>query len=337
MGEHVTDQDSRTFTRHPAYDAGGITPGTATGAAPGAAPEAAPEAGHPSGWPTPSGAEATGGAGRGGLLGGIGALLAVLSVGLTYVVLRWAEDAGTWFVVLQLLALAVLAGLALLAGRRGGLAAFVAIAVLLPFTTLVAAGAALSDRVEEEFDGWFSSGGGFFSDDQDSDASSSSGDGSERASKKPVALGDEVTSGNFAVAVNDFECTDVLPEAAENPDYFSSEDAAQYLDAKAPRGKQFCVVSSSWQNTSKEPDSVDSWDVFGKLVTADGTMFAPATDDTSYSYRLTEQAGHDNGTLNPGDGAELRTVFTVKAGLEFTEAVIESFGAETSTVWFKLR
>ena len=320
----MTEHDTTTFSRHPSYDP------------PGAPSPSGPE--YPA---VTSGPGVTARSGRGRLLGWIGAAVAIVSVALSYVVVRWVDDPGTWFVVLHALALVVLAVLALLAGRRGALAPFVAIALLLPFSTVLSVGAAASERVEEALDGWFSS-----SDDGDSDGdgdgfSFSFGDddaqGSQEAKPKNVALGDEASTGSFDVTVDGYKCTDTLPEAKDNPDYFTSDDAAQYLDAKAPKGKQFCIVSSTWKNSSKEPASASGWDSFSALVTDDGTKFAADGDDTSYSFRLTEQAGHDNGELNPGDSAEVRTVFTVARDLEFTHAVVDPFGFDVPEVWFDLR
>lgn len=312
----MSDQSRSTFERHPHYDlpAGGAT----------TTHVAQPPTHTPSG-----GARGTGG-GLGGLLGWIGAALAVLTVVMAYVIMRWVDDPATVFVVFVAAMLIVLAVLALLAGRRGGLAPFVAIALTLPFFTVLSAGLGLGERISDGLEDIFGTSdgdsSGSFSFDTDAD------DDAEAGAEEAVALGEEGTSGNFTVVVSGVECTDTLPQAQDNPDYYTSDNAPEYLDATAPKGKQFCVVSSTWTNSSKEPDMV--WSGFGKVVTSDGTQYAPTDDDSSYSSRLSAQAGYESSTLNPGDVAEVRSVFTLPADVEVTHAIAEGFGFDEPAVWF---
>lgn len=264
----------------------------------------------------------------GGVLGIIGAVVALVTVVGSYVIVRWLDDPGVVFTLFVGVCLVALAVLALLAGRRNALAPFVAIALLLPFFSVLSAGFALGQRIEDSLEDLFGS--------SDSEDSLSFGDDEEEAdaAEDAVALGEEGTSGMFTVVVSGVECTDTLTDAERNPDWDYTDETKEYVDVEAPDGKQFCVVASTWTNSSKEPDSI--WMGLGKLVTADGTSYAPTDDDSGYSRRMAEQAGYDGSTLNPGDTAEVRSVFTVPAGVEATHAVAEGFGFDEPSVWFEL-
>lgn len=152
--------------------------------------------------------------------------------------------------------------------------------------------------------------------------------------KDTVAFGVEGNSGRFSVVMSGIECTGTLTDAELNPDWDFTAKTEEYIDAEAPDGKQFCVVTSRWTNSSKEPDLI--WAGADKLVTTDGTVYAATGDDFHYSRRLDQQAGRTSNTLNPGDEAEVRTVFTLPADVEVTHAVTDSAGFKQPAVWFDL-
>lgn len=269
----------------------------------------------------------TGSSSTGLLLGLAGAAIALVTVAASYVVTRWVDDAFVIFPVLVGVAVVALAVLALLAGRHNALAPFVAIALTLPFFSVLAAGFGATQRVGDFFEDFASSDGdssSLFSDDEDDDSAA----GAEGA----VPLGEEGTSGNFTVVVEGIECSDALTDAERNPNWDYTDESQEYVDVEAPEGKQFCVISSTWANDSKEPDMV--WGAFAKVVASDGTQYAPTDDDSSYGMRLDEQAGNDGGTLNPGDIAEVHSVFTLPEDVEVTHAIAEGFGFDVSAVWF---
>lgn len=275
-----------------------------------------------------------GGAGlSGGLLGIVGAILAVVTVVGGYAIMRWMPDPAIVYIAFVAVSLVVLAVLALLAGRRNALAPFVAIALTLPFFTVLSAGFGLGQRIEESLGELFgttdgSSGATFtFGDDEEDDDAAAKADDA-------VGRGDEGTSGNFTVVVKGVECSDTLAKAERNPDYDYTDETEQYADVEAPEGKQFCVVSSTWSNSAQEPDMI--WSGFGKVVTSDGIQYAPTDEDPNYGRRLDEQAGNEGGNLNPGDTAEVRSVFTVPADVEVTHAITEGFGFDEPAVWFSL-
>lgn len=271
----------------------------------------------------------TGGSSTGTLLGLAGAGIALVTVAASYVVVRWVEDGFVIFPVLAGVAVVALAVLALLAGRHNALAPFVAIALTLPFFSLLAAGFGAGQRIGDAFEDFASSDGdsssSLFS-DEDSD------DDSEAGAEGAVPLGEEGTSGNFTVVVEGIECSDTLTDAERNPDWDYTDESQEYIDVEAPEGKQFCVVSSTWANDSKEPDMV--WGAFAKVVASDGTQYAPTDDDSSYGMRLDEQAGNEGGNLNPGDRAEVHSVFTLPEDVEVTHAISEGLGFDVSAVWF---
>lgn len=268
----------------------------------------------------------------GGVLGILGAVVALVTVIGSYVVVRWLDEPVVVFTVFIGVCLVALAVLALLAGRHNALAPFVAIALLLPFFSILSAGFAASQRLEDSLEDLFGSSGsvGSLSSGEDGDNDKETDPGEDA-----VALGKEGSVGHFTVVTTGVECTDTLKDAQRNPDWDYTDETKEYVDVEAPADKQFCVVASAWTNSSQEPDSI--WMGLGKLVTADGTSYAPTDEDSTYGDRLAEQAGHDGGTLNPGDAAELRSVFTVPADVEATHAVAEGFGLDEPSVWFELK
>lgn len=327
MGEHVDEQGRNTFERHPAYDGGDEGAPVAT-ERPEPDEAGVRTAAAPAGGATARSRAAT-------LVGVLGVLISLVTLAAGYSVLRWAGDPLTWFVLATGLGLLVLSGLAVVAGRVGGLATFVVIALLLPFVTTLAGVAALGQRVSDGLEG-------LFGDSDDTTLSWGTGtdtDDEEKSSpaEEAVALGEEGVANDFTVTVSGVECTSRLKDAVENPERWEDPDAPELVDAKAPAGKQLCVVSSSWTNTSTKPGSVSGWTSFGSLVTADGTQYSAVSDDSELSRTLTEKAGYDGDVLNPGDQAEVRSVFTVNEGLDLTHAVVEQFDLETPEVWFSLR
>lgn len=337
VGEHVNEQVRNTFDRHPAYDTGASQEPESETNQPSkkagkktskraSTPFDAPDGFAPR--PEPISANARGRAAA--LLSILGVLLALVTLGGGYAVLRWAESPAAWFVTVISAGLLVLSALALAAGRVGGLATFVVIALLLPFATALTTLSAIGQRVEDGFGDLFSS--------DDSATAGEAADAEEEPSpaEQAVALGEAGQANEFAVTVSGLECSGTLKRAGANPKFGEDEDAPEFVNVKAPEGKQFCVVTSVWSNDSQAPGSVSGWNSFSGLVAADGTKFSALTEDSDLSTRLTDQAGYDGGVLNPGDRAEVRSVFTVAEGQEFTHAVVEQFDLETPEVWFSL-
>lgn len=154
-----------------------------------------------------------------------------------------------------------------------------------------------------------------------------------QAPDEVVAVSEQAQVGSFGVTVSGMKCSERLSAVARNPDYPQSRGAQPYVDAEAPQGSVFCVVSSTWSNTSKEPESVLSGSPFA-FVTTDGTRYVSMTDDTDYSITLTIEAGHDDLLLNPGDSAEMRSVVTVPEDAEIEHVVAEAPGYEEPEIWF---
>lgn len=337
VGEHVNEQVRNTFDRHPAYDTGSSgeaeseTNQPSKKAAKKAAKRAPTAFEAPDGFGTRPEPIPTNARGRAAaLLSVLGVLLALVTLGGGYAVMRWAESPAAWFVTVTAAGLLVLSALALAAGRLGGLATFVVIALLLPFATALSTLSAIGQRVEDGFGDLFSS---------DDSATGIEPEDSEEApspADEAVALGEAGQANEFTVTVSGLECTATLKRAAANPKFGEDEDAPEFVNAEAPEGKQFCVLTSAWSNDSQAPGSVSGWNSFSGLVAADGTKFSALTEDSDLSARLTDRAGYDGGVLNPGDQAEVRSVFTVAEGQEFTHAVVEQFDLETPEVWFSL-
>ncbi len=151
-----------------------------------------------------------------------------------------------------------------------------------------------------------------------------------------IALGDEGTTGDFTVVVRGIECTDRLSDVRRNPASRTSPDAPAHLDVEAAEGQQFCVVSSSWTNSSQQPE-LPWWSALEEVRTAAGRTYAPSRDDRDHGRRLTEQAGHGGDLLNPRDTAELRHVFTLPADEVVTHALMEPLGFEGPAISFAVR
>lgn len=343
----MNEQVRNTFDRHPAYDAG--ADGQDGSQAPSQASKQAvnqavnqrakrarrvPEtqgsdAPGPDAGPGPISTNARGRAAV--LLSVLGVVLALVTLGVGYAVVRWASEPATWFVIVTAVGLVLLSALALAAGRVGGLATFVVISLLLPFATALSMFIAGSQRFEDGIDDFFSA-----------DAPTSTGPdvASEEEAPSPadeaVAFGEAGQANEFTVTISGLECSATLRRAAVNPAYGEDEGVPEFVNARAPEGKEFCVVESLWLNDSQAPGSVSGWNSFSGLVADDGTKFAAVTEDSELSTRLTAQAGYDGGVLNPGDAAEIRSVFTVTEAQEFTHAMVEQFDLETPEVWFSL-
>lgn len=270
------------------------------------------------------------------LLGIAGVVVALVTVVLSYVLMRNAGDSLGPFVAVISLCLVVLAVFAAVAGRVGGLATFVAIALVLPWTGTLAAVAAVADRLEAGVADIFGDSFG----DGTASPWTSGGKDDDAEDAAPVPLGESTTLGEMTVSITGSECTSTLSQVADNPEYWSSTDADRYLDAQAPAGKQFCTVTSRWTNDSSAPGMVSPMTAMNEIVDADGTSFAGVDDDASFATQLTNRANEADSlvsTLNPGEAMTVVNVFTVPAGREFVTAQGVQFSFTEPEVLFALR
>lgn len=157
-----------------------------------------------------------------------------------------------------------------------------------------------------------------------------------RAVAVAVPVGEPGRVAGFEVVVAGVDCAPTLPGTVDNPDWDGSPRTPRRVRVRAPEGKVLCVVSSRWTSTSDEPAFLMPWEAFRTLVTSTGQRFAATGDDPAWSRVLSERAGQEEWTLNPGDAAQLRTVLTLPDGSEVTHAVVEPLRADEET-WFATR
>jgi hypothetical protein len=239
--------------------------------------------------------------------------LTLLIVGLAYALLRWAPDPVETALIVSGGGLVVLAACGFLAARRGVVAPYVAVALMLPFMLAVSAGFGSAERISSELEGFFDDEGTITSSDSDWGFSDDTDDTeAPDPAESAVTFGSTGEFNGYEVTVSSMECgLTEIDGAAENPDYYDSVDAEQYVTAKPASGKTFCVIASTWTNVSKEPASLWSHETFSGLITSDGVEFAPTSEDESYSSAMTSENGYASDTLNPGDSAEILTVFSL--------------------------
>lgn len=276
---------------------------------------------------------------RTGLLAWAGPVLAVLAVVLTYVVLRWSPEPVLAALGVTGLLLVALTVCGFVAARRGVVAPYVAIALLLPY--LLAASTALgsAERVSNELEDFF--GGG---DDSDALAFDWDESDTEARAEEPDPAAEAVPFGStgefegFEVTVDRAKCgLTKIKDAAKNPRYHEADDAERYVAAKPEDGKRFCLVSSTWTNASKNPATRGTYETFTSVVDADGVSFEPSSDDQAYSDVLTSAAGYDGDTVNPSDSVQVRTVVSVPEGTQLRHLVASGYstGVEETT-WFEV-
>lgn len=256
---------------------------------------------------------------------------AVISI---YVILRWAPSPVEVAAVIGGLLVIGLSVAGYLGARRGVLAPYVAVALVLPYLLAAATIYGSASRVSDELEDFFSDdlSGDVASDGTDFDEGVEGGF-EEESSPEDMAVpaGQVGYFEGFEVTVDALECgVESIPGAAENPEYWTSDDAPEFMDAVPPEGKTFCVVESTWTNASQKPESRPTYQTITGVIDDSGNQYSMSQDDETTSGLLTEQSGYDGSQLNPSDTAQIRNVFSVPEGteVEYLVAVGYAFDSE---------
>ena len=270
--------------------------------------------------------------------------LPLLMLAVVFVVLRWAPSPIETALVVGGILLIGLAVVGYLGSRSGVVAPFVAVALLLPYLlgAVVAYGGA--QRAEAELSGLFSDLGAPEGGDMDTgvpgEEMAESGEPPMEEGMSSVPFGEPGYFEGYEVTINSVECgVDSIPKAAENPEYWESDDATEFVAAKPPTGKSFCVVHSTWRNESGQPGTRSSYETITGLIGADGNQYGMAGDDELISGNLTRtRGGYQEDTLNPDDSADIYSVFSVPEDVEPETLVAEGFSFDsTEVVYFDAR
>jgi hypothetical protein len=274
----------------------------------------------------------------------LGVGLPILTLVAVFVILRWAPSPVETALVVGSILLIGLAVVGYLGSQSGVVAPFIAVALLLPYLlgAVVAYGGA--QRAEAELSALFSDLGVSEGGDMDTDAP---GEGMAEGGEPPmeeemssVPFGEPGYFEGYEVTINSVECgVDSIPKAAENPEYWESDNAPEFIAATPPEGKSFCIVHSTWRNESGQPGTRSSYDTITGLIGTDGNQYGMAGDDELISGNLTRtKGGYQEDTLNPGDSADIYSVFSVPQGVEPETLVAEGFSFDsTEVVYFDAR
>jgi hypothetical protein len=124
----------------------------------------------------------------------------------------------------------------------------------------------------------------------------------------------------WLVKVDELSCgIKTIQNAVDNPKWDGGDTYPQYIDATAPKGKQFCQLTATLKNTGKTPASapID----FDDIVTTAG-QFTQTDADNSITYILQDRTGTT--PVNPGDTTIYVKVWTVPTGAKPTGVLFPS-------------
>lgn len=247
-------------------------------------------------------------------------LLPVLGAVLAYVLARWVDSSWAVFGGVGVV-VATLAVAAALAPKYNAVPAFLAAAVATPFLLFACYGWGLNGAANDYLEDVATP----FSNDDDDRAVEESDDlptpvlpdedeDSDEPSGETVALGKTGKVLGLDVTITTARCgLSQVENGADNPDSWEDGEP-EYLTAKAPSGKEFCLIESTWKNTSKDPVDGFSLPEFGKITDSAGTSYAQTEGDREVTRYRSRSIGYDYDTVNPGDQVKIATVFTVPAG-----------------------
>ena len=133
------------------------------------------------------------------------------------------------------------------------------------------------------------------------------GDSSEEtATLQTVESGTSATLDGEQIKLTKFDCSrTVLKNALDNPDWDYITDSEQYIDAKAPKGDTWCVLTASWKNVGKKPAQPSQ---FGNVVTVNDVEYEEV--ENSYEYEI----GNEATEVNPGKSLQVVKLYAVPKG-----------------------
>jgi hypothetical protein len=150
-----------------------------------------------------------------------------------------------------------------------------------------------------------------------------------------IPLGKTATDNGEQVRIDKVYCNDraqrVLRKVKSNPRYGSEKydpnyNLPPYIDVKASKSEEFCVIAVEWKNVGKKPQTSSS---FGSLVTSNGTEY----NENEYGGSLTNASNADpsfsaGAEFNPGKGYRMVLSYTVPKG---SRAVSVNWGSNDYT------
>lgn len=103
-----------------------------------------------------------------------------------------------------------------------------------------------------------------------------------------------------------------LPETDSNPKWRGSDDIPQYIGAKAPKGKDFCVLYWDWMNAGKVPDTIKQ---AGDLMFGDEQFARDSEDEMrSWTFMETNLKVNYSAKVNPRKTTKSADIYTVDQG-----------------------
>lgn len=248
-------------------------------------------------------------------------VLCFLALVLHFALVRWV-DAWWWDTALVGLIVAGLATAGALSVRHGAASVYLAAALALPFALDAAGNLAMDLRLRALTDTAAASGADEARGSGTAQAAPADEDPIAAAVAEAVPFGTTTTLNGFEVKLLEASCgLTVVENGLPGKTYWEPGSKNQFVDADAAAGQTFCLITSSWANTTSSPLMSMLTQTIEQVRTSDGTTFAPTEQDADIARVL--NADVPVGDVNPGATLTRHSVVSVPAESSAEHAVVE--------------